>query len=294
METIEKTLNFKDNKIQVLTLDELKSTVKEEDYNGKPLMGMYHWEFIEKACEVVKSAKLQFELDHVWAAQNQDKSRPGVSVIEKYREQYGENAVQSYLLRRIFSRIIVHDEDDELTNTAIALSFNQQGFQLAFGPNVKICQNMCILGADKFMSTYSHDSKMPAPHRMLEVLGDWTKEFVRIRKKEKETIKQFQEVMMQDAEILEVIGDMTARRIRRENAKDFPREPLNPLNQSQIGKLTLMYLTKKAEVPNQIFSAWDVYNFANELFKPGETDFPLILSSNHAMSQYLMERYQLN
>jgi hypothetical protein len=100
--------------------------------------------------------------------------------------------------------------------------------------------------------------------------------------------------MMQDAEILEVIGDMTARRIRKENAKDFPREPLNPLNQSQIGKLTLMYLTKKAEVPNQIFSAWDVYNFANELFKPGETDFPLILSSNHAMSQYLMERYQLN
>ena len=294
METLEKTINFKDNKIQVLTLDELKSTVKEEDYNGKPLMGMYHWEFIEKAHEVVTDAGLKSELDFVWAAQNQDKSRPGVSVIEKYRETYGENAVQSYLLRRIFSRIIVHDEEDELTNTAIALNFNQQGFQLAFGPNVKICQNQCILGSDKFMSTYSNDNKMPSPHRMLEVLGDWTKDFTKIRKKEKETIKTLQETMMQDTEVLEVIGDMTAKRIRKENAKSFPREPLNPLNQSQIGKLTLNYLTKKAEVPNQIFSAWDIYNLATELYKPGETDFPLILSNNHVMSQYLMNRYNLN
>lgn len=289
-----RVLDFKNNKLETLTLDELRSSVKEEDYNGKPLMGMYHWEFVEKATKVIESAGLNYQIDHIWAAQNQDKSRPGVSIIEKYREDYGEGSVQSHLLRRIFSRILISDEEDEMTNTAIALNYNQMGFQLAFGPNVKICQNLCILGASKLMSTYSSDKKMPSPQRMLEVLGDWTKDFLNIRKRDKKLINDFQEIMIQDAEVLEIIGDMTTKRVRKENAKLFPKEPLNPLNQSQIGKFSLNFLEKRAAEPNRILSAWDVYNIATELYKPGETDFPIILSSNHAMSQYIMDRYSLN
>lgn len=286
-------LNFKDNKIQELTLDELRSTVKEEDYNGKPLMGMYHFEYITAALMVIQNAGLQYSLDPVWAAQNMDRSRPGVSVIEKYREQYGEGAVQSYLLRRVFTRIEIKDMEDELTSTAVALCYNQLGFQLAYGPNVKICRNLAILGADKFMTTYASDSKMPTPHRMIEVLGDWIKDFKKIRESDRNTIDTFMGTVVPDHEMLEIVGDLTTRRIRRENAKMFPREPLPPLNQSQIGKFAERWLLKKAEGTPR-FTAWDVYNFATEMYKPGETDYPIMLSSNYSMSQYLKDRYNFN
>jgi hypothetical protein len=288
-----KLLNFKDNKIQLLTLDELSSTIKEEDYNGKPIMGMYHFDYISKVKDSIEKAGLQFQMDPIWAAQNQDKSRPGVSVIERAREEFGENDPRSFLLRRIFSKFIIHDLDNEMSNTSVALSYNQMGFQLAFGPNVKICQNLSIMGADKFMSTYAMDKKMPNPERMVEVLGEWLHNFEEIRKRDLKTIQMFEETMIDDEGVLEMIGELTAKRIRRESNR-FPQEPMPPLNQGQISKFTLSYLTRKADFPNQIMSAWDLYNFATELYKPEDTDFPIILSSNYAMSQYLTDKYNLN
>ena len=287
-----KLLNFKDNNIQELILSELKSSVKEEDYNGKPLMGMYHFDFIEKSLDVIDRAGLAYSLDPVWAAQNKDKSRPGVSVIEKYREEYGEGDVRSFLFRRIFSRILISTLEDDMTSTAVALSYNQMGYQLAFGPNVKICQNLCIMGADRFMSTYASDTKMPTPGRMLEVLGDWVGDFDSERKRDIRTIEMFENTNIPDNEVLEIIGELTTKRIRREN-NNFPKEPLNPLNQGQIAQFSTNYLLKRAE-NDKMFNAWDIYNMATEMYKPGSTDMPILLSSNYAMSQYLKERYNLN
>jgi len=294
METETKLLNFKDKKIQVISLNQLKSTVKEEDYNGKPLMGMYHYEFIERAVEVIDNSGLEYNIESIWAAQNQDKSRPGVSVIEKYREDYGENSIESFLMRRIFSKIIITSLGDQMTNTSIALSYNQLGFQLAYGPNVLMCENQCILGADKFMSTYAHENKMPNPGRMLEVLSDWLSNFKEIRENEQRIIKELSDVVVSENEAHEMIGEMIVKRVRKENGKLYPKEPANPLNQSQIGKFTQSWMFDRAENPEKILSAWDMYNFATELYKPGTTDMPLILSSNSAMSQYLMDRYNLN
>jgi len=288
-----KLLNFKDNKVQRLSLEELSNSVKEEDYNGKPLMGMYHFEYIQNALREVEKKGLNFRIEELWAAQNQDKSRPGVSVIEKYREEYGEGDARSFLLRRIFAKIQINDLEDDITNTVVALSFNQYGFQLAFGPHVKICQNLSIMGADKFMSTYASETKMPTPGRMIEVLGEWLHDFESVRKRERKLITDFQEVMVDEKDAMEMIGELTTKRIRKESNR-FPKEPLPPLNQGQIGKFAESYLNGRADNPNQMFSAWDMYNFATELYKPEQTDFPLILSSNHAMSQYLANRYGLN
>lgn len=91
---------------------------------------------------------------------------------------------------------------------------------------------------------------------------------------------------------------MTSMRVLKENAKIFPKQPVPPLHGGQISKFALTYLKKRAEGAQtdevRIFSAWDLYNFATELYKPGQTDIPIILSNNYSMSQYLMNRYGLN
>ena len=51
-----------------------------------------------------------------------------------------------------------------------------------------------------------------------------------------------------------------------------------PLNQSQISIFT-EDLLKLAE-EKQTLTAWDVYNCATELYKPGKTDLPAMIPQN--------------
>lgn len=288
-----RTLNFKKDAIQELSLEELKSTVKEENYNGQPVMGMYHFDFIENVCETVEKAGLNHNIQTIWAAQNQDKTRPGATVIERYREEYGENSVQSYLLRRIFSTIEITDMEDDETSTSIALSYNQLGFQLGFGPHVKVCRNQCIMSANHFMSTYGSNDKMPNPQKIIEVLANHLNKFKEERQWALEMINRFKDIAVSHTEVLEIIGDLTTMRIKKENSKFFPKQSLNPLNQGQIGRFTKDYLLK-AQEDNYHPNAWNIYNLATEMYKPGDTDIPNILSANNAMSSYLIDRYSIN
>ena len=166
---------------------------------------------------------------------------------------------------------------------------------MALGPNVKVCENMCIFGYDRFMSTYATKDKMPTPQRMLEVLSEWLNNFEDIRTQDIQTMDRLQNTTVPHNEVLEIIGDLTAMRILKENAKLFPKQHTPPLHGGQVSKFALAYLKEKAASEGlKVFSAWDLYNFATEMYKPGETDMPQILSNNQTMSQYLINRYKLN
>jgi len=292
-ETETRILNFKDNEIEPLTLEELESSVGEESYSGKPLMGMYHYEFIKAVMDQVNKAGCEGQITQIFAAQNRDKTRPGATVIPDKRELYGDGDVRSFILRRIFGEINITSLEDDQTSTAIGLSYNQLGFQLAFGPRVKVCKNLSILGADRFMSTYASQNNMPNPQRMIEVLSDWLHNFEEERARDVKIMDGLQNQIVPHNQVLEIIGDLTSMRIKRENNK-FPKQALPPLNQGQIGKFATRYLVEKATNESKEFSAWELYNFATEMYRPGQTDMPIILSSNYAMSQYLMNRYNLN
>ena len=61
-----------------------------------------------------------------------------------------------------------------------------------------------------------------------------------------------------------------------------------PLNQSQISIFTEEVL-KLAMSKGQI-TAWDLYNVATEIYKPGKTDFPALIPQNGAMAELLLSR----
>ena len=293
----ERILDFKTNKIEKLSLEELKLTCKEK-INGKPLNGIYHFDLIEAIYEQLDKSGLKYDMPVLFAANNKDSRMPGVITDEEKEEEHGLGNIQTYYLRRLFSQINVTSLEDDTTSTGIGISYNQLGVQIAFGPNVKICTNLCILGADRFMSTYSHGDKMPTPQRMMEVLSDWLSNFEGERKRDMKIMKELQGKSVPHKEVLEIIGDLTQMRIMKENAKLFPKQPVPPLHGGQISKFALKYIQERAagvsEGEIRVFSAWDLYNFATELYKPGETDMPLILSNNYTMSQYLINRYSIN
>lgn len=69
-----KFLDFDKEKVQVLTLDQLAKTHKEDDVNGNPLKGIYHFELLEQLQECASKHGLNTEIYDLFAANNSDKN----------------------------------------------------------------------------------------------------------------------------------------------------------------------------------------------------------------------------
>ena len=150
----EKRLDFRQNKVQVLTLEELAQTAHEDYHNGLPVMGIYHWQLIDVLLESLEKANVKYEVQEIFAANNNSKDRPGVTIERRIAEEKGGNVLEAYTLRRVYANINLFDPcaDDWQMNMAVA--YHQSGIQVGFGPYVHVCHNQTILGAQDVVSNY--------------------------------------------------------------------------------------------------------------------------------------------
>ena len=88
-------LNFKLNKTEQLSVDELKLTCREK-INGRPLNGMYHFAFIEAILEQLQEKGLTFNTPTIYAANNKDSRMPGVITDEEKEEECGIGNIKKY------------------------------------------------------------------------------------------------------------------------------------------------------------------------------------------------------
>ena len=91
-------------------------------------------------------------------------------------------------------------------------------------------------------------------------------------------------------EIYMYIGLLTALRVSHDSSdRDLSSSvETYPLNQRQISIFTEEVL-KLAMSKGQI-TAWELYNIATEIYKPGKTDFPALIPQNGAMAELLLSR----
>ena len=137
--------DFQNNNVEVMTLDTLRRTHKENDIYGNPLKGIYHYEVIERMAGICQKHNLNYEVEEIFAAQNKNKAQPGVVVLPQVEQKYGAMAVEAHILRRVYTTIRIKEwETDELTTTLV-IAFHQDGIQAAIGPCVRVCHNQCIL-----------------------------------------------------------------------------------------------------------------------------------------------------
>ena len=227
--------DFQQNGIEVMDFETLQRTYKENDIYNNPVQGIYHYQVIQRMMDICEKHNLDYEVEEIFAAQNRNKTQPGVSILPQVEQIHGEKAVEAHILRRIFTTIRIKDwETDELTTTLV-VAYHQDGVQAAIGPCVKIC------------------------HIPLE-------------------------------EIYMYIGLLTALRVSHDSADKNLSSTVEtyPLNQGQISVFTEEVL-KLVMTKGQI-TAWDLYNVATEIYKPGKTDFPALIPQNGAMAELLLSR----
>ena len=86
----EKLLDFGNNKVEILTLDELKLTTGERYFGNQEQNGIAHHEFISKILEIILKIGLHAEVEPIYAAQNKSKHMQGVSILPELEKHHGD------------------------------------------------------------------------------------------------------------------------------------------------------------------------------------------------------------
>lgn len=280
--------NFSVNNIETMSLDTLRRTLKENDIYGQPVKGIYHYEVIQRMADLCEKHNLNYEVEEIFAAQNKNKNQPGVVVLPQVEREFGVQAVEAHILRRIYTTIRINDwETDELTTTLV-VAFHQDGIQAAIGPCVKICHNQCILSPERSVANYGRDKV--TTEELFDRVDEWLSNFHTNMTEDRERIKRLKSKVVSPTELYAFIGLLTAIRVSHDSADKRLSSQVDtyPLNQGQISVFTEDLL--KLNLEKGKITLWDIYNVATELYKPGRTDIPAMIPQNGALAELLLSQ----
>ena len=280
--------DFQKNGIEVMNFDTLQRTYKENDIYNNPVQGIYHYQVIRRMMDICEKYNLDYEVEEIFAAQNRNKTQPGVSILPQVEQTPGEKAVEAHLLRRIFATIRIKDWETEELTTTLVVAYHQDGIQAAIGPCVKICHNQCILSPERSVCNYG--KKKVTTEEVFDTVDGWMANFEVNMNEDIERIRRLKRRIIPLEEVYMYIGLLTALRVSHDSADRNLSSSVEtyPLNQGQISVFTeevLKLVMEKGQI-----TAWELYNIATNIYKPGKTDFPALLPQNGAMAELLLSR----
>lgn len=282
--------DFEKQKVQVLTLDQLKRTVKENRGDDRTCPhGIYHFALVQQILDMCKEHNYDAEVYDLFATNNRDKQTPGVSLNPEIEEKYGERAVEAHTLRRIYANIRLKNFDTEELTTNLAIAYTQKGIQVGFGRNVQICHNQCMLGSGRFISDYSARKDTPAQNlqQMLHTIGGWLSDAEHLIIEDDATIEKMKQSILTSEQIFTIIGMLKTIRIQNDTSIKKIRRTggVNPLNDAQLSKFVENLLVTQKDEGR--ITAWSFYNAATDIYKPATAETNLILPQNLEMMEFM-------
>lgn len=288
-------LDFENEKVQAITLDQLESTNRENRGDDRSCPhGIYHFALIEKVLDMCKEHGYDTEVYDLFATNNRDKQTPGVSLYPELEAKYGERSVKAHTLRRVFANIRIKDFDNDETTTNLAISYTQKGIQVGFGTNVKVCHNQNMMGNGNFVSDYSTHNRYAGadPYKtdlqgILAKIGSWLTDAEHIVINDRETIERMKGVNINAEDLYKIIGILSTIRVSCDTSYKEIRYTggVYPLNQAQICKFTEKLLLEQKHAGR--ITAWTLYNAATDLYKPQTCEQNLIMPQNIAMVEFM-------
>ena len=307
----ERKLNFAEQPVQVLTLEELEKSYHENLPTGDPVGGIYHFALIQQVLEIFEKRGLKPVVQEIFAAANRDSKRPGVTLLPQLEEKFGERAIEAHLLRRVYANIEVRSDETDDIVTCLAVAYHQKGIQLGIGPMVKVCHNQTILGAQDVVSNYAcfgarrgqEPSASQASHRcssprvrqdkpslemMMARAEQWADDYEPYQKVRRERMAALKSAQMDRNGMLQLIGVLVEKRILHDTNNDVLRisQPY-PLNSSQINETSEQLIALMRH--DEPISYWDAYQQLNTVLKPGRMDIPQVLPQSLALFETMYE-----
>lgn len=285
--------DFEKNRVQQLSLDQLKRTVKENRGDDRSCPhGIYHFALIQQILDMCAEHGYDAEVYDLFATNNRDKQTPGVSLNPEIEAKYGERAVEAHTLRRIYANIRLKDFDTEEVTTNMAVAYTQKGLQIGFGRNVRICHNQCFLGGGRFISDYQcrKDTPKTTLQGMLQTVGTWLTNAENITIEDDATIERMKASVLTAEQIYTILGMLMSIRVAHDTAVKSIRYngEVYPLNQAQLSQFTENLLVKQKEEGR--ITAWSFYNAATDLYKPQTAETNMIMLQNMSMIKFMRQQ----
>ena len=289
----ERTLNFAEAPVQVLTLEELEKSYHENLPTGDPVGGIYHFALIQKVLELFEQRGLKPVVQEVFAAANRDSKRPGVTLLPQLEEKFGERAIEAHLLRRVYANIEIRSDETDDIVTCLAVAYHQKGIQLGIGPMVKVCHNQTILGAQDVVSNYTcYSGQSRKDKYSLDMVfaraEQWAEDYEPYQKIRAERVSDMKSAQMDRERMLRLIGVLVEKRILHDSQNEVLHvsNPY-PLNSSQINETSEQLIALMRH--DEPISYWDAYQQLNTVLKPGRMDIPQVLPQSLALFETMYE-----
>lgn len=289
----ERKLNFAEQAVQVLTLEELERSYHENLPTGDPVGGIYHFALIQQVLEIFEKRGLKPVVQEIFAAANRDSKRPGVTLLPQLEEKFGERAIEAHLLRRVYANIEIRSDETDDIVTCLAVAYHQKGIQLGIGPMVKVCHNQTILGAQDVVSNYTcYSGQSRKDKYSLEMVMNraqrWADDYEPFQKVRRERMAALKSAQMDRNGMLQLIGVLVEKRILHDTNNDVLRisQPY-PLNSSQINETSEQLIALMRH--DEPISYWDAYQQLNTVLKPSRMDIPQVLPQSLALFETMYE-----
>ena len=287
-------LNFAEQAVQVLTLEELERSYHENLPTGDPVGGIYHFALIQQVLAIFEKRGLTPVVQEIFAAANRDSKRPGVTLLPQLEEKFGERSVEAHLLRRVYANVEIRSDETDDIVTCLAVAYHQKGIQLGIGPMVKVCHNQTILGAQDVVSNYTcYGGQSRKDKYTLEMVMNrtqqWADDYEPYQKIRAERVSAMRSALMDREGMLRLIGLLVEKRILHDTNNDVLRisQPY-PLNSSQINETSEQLIALMRH--DEPISYWDAYQQLNTVLKPSRMDIPQVLPQSLALFETMYEQ----
>jgi hypothetical protein len=291
---MKETLDFKKNKVEILTTTDLRNTVDERRSGGKPINNIRHIELWDNIIDRMTKNNINFDINPIYATDGGSSILPGVTYVKDLEAQHGEDNIRNFILRRVIGSFTLKDHLlDKDTIGQIAISYHQQGIMIAYGQHVHLCSNLAIMGRDNVMSTYGEGifGKITNIEHILEVVEAWALHSIDKRKVDLKRIDIMKEYSISYKDMEEFIGHLNILRIKKDVFHNINHYALN---QGQINTFTEKYLKGYDDKTKNPFTLWDVYNLGTEFHKAGTTDMPFIIPNNVSFYEAINEKFNID
>lgn len=285
-----KELDFTQRNVETLSLDDLRQTFKENYPNGLPVGGIYHFDLIQGLIDIIQSHNIKTVVQEIFAANNREKYRPGVSVSDVVAAEKGANSLEAHILRRVYANINLELDVETDVKLNCAVAYHQKGIQIAFGPYVHVCHNQTILSAQDVFTTQKISQAKGLErvdrdvHTMLAGVSDYLDKFAERQEVMADTVKKWKSTNFLPNDFKNVLATLMLSRVAHDSHDPEIHESVEyPLNNAQINAACERYLKieyQKSQEGTYDPTYWEVFNAFNFDLKPGRAEIPTIVGQS--------------
>ena len=116
-----RTLEFI-NGLEVLTLDELGITQREEDVGATAKPRLRHHDLILELTKRMEERGMKYKVSDIYVRQGGPSTAPNANVYPFLEEKYGAKALEAHVIRKLTVKILIEDLKDETTQSVIGVA----------------------------------------------------------------------------------------------------------------------------------------------------------------------------